>query len=102
MFNKRYNKICGEYIMVVKFDTLGAKKTAQIRQQVKKQKVLREAKLQELTRNAVKGMLRKDLFVKVQVLPETCSTVAENVQKLMGKDHFENSIWAPWSKSFRG
>jgi len=47
-------------------------------------------------------MLSKDLFVKVQVLPETCSTVAENVQKLMGKDHFEDSIWAPWSKSFRG
>lgn len=87
--------------MPVKFDTLGAKKAAQIRQQIKTQKALREAKLQKLTHDAVKGMLRKDFFVKVRILPEECSTIAESVQKLMGKDHFENSIWAPWSKSFR-
>lgn len=84
------------------YANLGEKRQTQRRMQLKAQRIARDLKLKELTAKVAKSIMDPMKKVTVNVNGDIVEFSTEAViNDYLGRMSMTDSIWAPWSKSFK-
>ena len=81
--------------------TISTRRNARLRQQNIKRQIAEEARLQQITREAVKSVAEPRFVLNINKNLLNENTVQKTTQDYSGKLDLVDSIWAPWSKNFK-